>query len=219
MVSIKKVSLKCRLKNLIGWITTALKHSDQKPPVFALHPVQGLRIHIGCGDVNIQGWINIDARPASHVHIVTTDLSLDQFSSHTIDEIYLCHVLEHFSSSEVRVLFNCFFEKLKPGGMLRISVPSFDVLVEIYQQNSKNIDSIHSALMGGQDYEYNYHKTAFNESSLTRYLETAGFVRVSAWDAFKVFGDELRDWSAAKIRVANSLQKLSLNLQGSKPST
>ena len=51
---------------------------------------------------------------------------------------------------------------LKPDGILRLSVPDFDALVNIYEACGRDIDSIAAPLMGGQDFAENIHYSVFN---------------------------------------------------------
>ena len=94
-------------------------------------------IHLGCGDINLKGWINIDARNADHVHILTDKITLDQFGDNSIGVIYLSHVLEHFDFKEVETLLSTFYRKLKSRGILLIAVPDFSSISEIYSPQSQ----------------------------------------------------------------------------------
>jgi ubiquinone/menaquinone biosynthesis C-methylase UbiE len=90
-------------------------------------------LHIGCGQVNSPGYINIDARRFPHVHVVTKKItSLPLFPSDQADLIYMCHVLEHVTRMQVRAVLGEMRRILRPGGVLRISVPDFDRIIEIY---------------------------------------------------------------------------------------
>jgi len=58
-------------------------------------------VHIGCGQKNSPEFINVDAQPFEHVHIVTDDItSLADFETGTVDLVYMCHVLEHVESDD-----------------------------------------------------------------------------------------------------------------------
>ena len=84
-------------------------------------------LHIGCGDINARHFINIDARDKPHVHIVTKDLfKLDLIPSGFADLIYMSHVLEHVGHRSVVSVLKEMRRILKPGGVLRISVPDFE---------------------------------------------------------------------------------------------
>lgn len=52
-------------------------------------------VHIGCGEKDAPGFINVDARPLAHVQVVTDDItSLADFETGAVDLVYMCHVLE-----------------------------------------------------------------------------------------------------------------------------
>jgi len=163
------------------------------------YPVIKPRVHIGGGPINLEGWINIDARNASHVHINTDIIDLKDFADNSVGEIYLCHVLEHFSFEEVTSVLNVFYEKLQPGGLLRLSVPDFSLMAESYLKNKVPLKSLKYALMGGQDYQYNFHKSVYDFETLAQILAEAGFSNSEEYETIKDFGIELGDWSTGEI--------------------
>lgn len=56
-----------------------------------------MKLHIGCGEKNLIGWKHFDVRKIDeHIDYVGTADDLSQFSDNSIDEIYACHLLEHF---------------------------------------------------------------------------------------------------------------------------
>ena len=175
--------------------------------------VDGLRLHLGCGEINLQGWINIDGRDDKHIHLVSKDLNLKAFKDNSISEIYVCHVIEHFSYAEGHDLIKVFMKKLVKGGILRISVPDFDKLISIYNKNNKDFNSIKSSLMGGQNYKYNFHKSMYNKKSLKSLLEEHGFVNCVEWDPISDFGVSLGDFSDAKLKTKINMEPISLNIK------
>src|SRR4030042_962249 len=115
-------------------------------------------VHIGCGEKNAPGFINVDARPLARMHVVTDDItSLADFDSGTVDLVYMCHILEHIKRNDLQKVLSEMKRVLKVGGVLRISVPDFDKLIEVYNAAGKDIDSISRQLIGGQDHKYNIH--------------------------------------------------------------
>lgn len=170
------------------------------------------KVHIGCGNINLSGWINIDARHMPHVHIVSQDLKLDEFSDNSIGEIYLSHMLEHISFSEVNILLRKFHQKLASNGVLRVSVPSFESIIKIYISNGCDIETIKYALMGGQDYELNFHRSVFDRRSLSKLMISAGFAKIDEWKTEEVFGQDLGDWSNRTFFTADGEVMISLNL-------
>lgn len=168
-------------------------------------------IHIGCGDIKLNGWINIDARPSDHVHIITDKIDLNHFSDNSIGVIYLSHVLEHFDLAEVENLLNLFYKKLKSGGVLLIAVPDFQSIALKYIENN-NLSFYEKALVGGQDYEYNYHKSVFDFNLLKDKLLKAKFSEIYKYDTITEFGLDVGDFSTYKIQ--NTL--ISLNVKAYK---
>lgn len=197
-------------KRLLTFITNI-----KKPDViYATKISNGLKVHLGAGPVNIQGWINVDARGYDHTHLVAKDFGLAEFSDGSISEIYMCHVLEHFSFAEAESILRHFKRKLCVGGIIRISVPSFDQLVAVYLDGNNNLDLIKLALMGGQDYEFNFHKSIYNYLSLMELLEVCGYMDVKSWDTIADFGVDLGDWSNKSFPSSKGPLMISLNLKG-----
>lgn len=142
-----------------------------------------VRIHLGCGDQNHPGFINIDAEAYPHVHYIQDVRKLNNLPGNFADLIYASHVLEHVSFRETLDVLKEWKRVLKHGGTLRLSVPDFDILVQAYQSSGNDIGKIEEPLLGGQNYEYNFHKNAFNEKRLTKLLDSAGFRAIRKWDA------------------------------------
>lgn len=175
-----------------------------------------LKVHIGCGEIQLLGWVNIDARPLPHVHLVSERLDLDEFSDGSIGEIYLSHVLEHLSFEEVNKFLEKMHHKIAVGGVLRISVPDFESIVTIYLENDRSINSVKYALMGGQDYEFNFHKSVYNHKSLESLLLNAGFTDIENWNTEEAFGADIGDWSNKTFLTVGGEHQISLNLSGKK---
>ena len=120
-------------------------------------------LHIGCGDnVLPKPFINIDSRKKKGVlNLKAYPL---KFKDNSFDLVYASHILEHFNKVKVLKVLKEWVRVLKPGGVLRISVPSFDNLSLIYNID-KNIDNISGPLMGGQTYKDNFHYEIFNQKN------------------------------------------------------
>ena len=191
-------------------------HSERSKPIYSSVTCDGMKLHLGSGGINLQGWVNIDARMFDHTHLVTNTLDLKEFSENSISQIYMCHILEHFSFSDVHRVLAKLRTKLRQGGLLRISVPSFDSIVQIYNNNNFDIDLVKFAIMGGQEYEHNFHKSIFNKKSLTNLLDKHGFFNVEEWSTLEDFGVELGDWSSKALDGDKTNIPISLNLKAQK---
>lgn len=188
-------------------------------PVYPSTGDGGLKIHLGAGPINLQGWVNIDARQAPHIHLRSEGFALNEFADGAISEIYMCHVLEHFSFDEIGEILRNFHRKLKAGGVLRLSVPDFDRLVTVYYANGKNLELIKFALMGGQDYAHNFHKCVFNHAVLANLLAACGFAHVAEWNTLEEFGVHLGDWSETGFKTPKGEFPISLNMKAIKTQT
>jgi predicted SAM-dependent methyltransferase len=133
---------------------------------------------------------------------------LRAFANASADSIYACHVFEHFPVAQQATVLHRWFEILKPGGVLRLSVPDFDKLYTKYTESNRSIPVIQLLLMGGQDYPGNFHCAIFNQDHLSSVLECAGFVNIRNWHP-----KEEKDWPPDHSWSVD----LSINLVGEKP--
>lgn len=190
----------------VGLILAKTKRAIKRPS-FPVTEDGKLNLHLGCGKINHSQFVNIDALPASHIHYIRNLSDSMPFLTETVDLIYSCHCLEHFSHTEISQVLSEWFRVLKVGGILRISVPNFDYLVQVYQKNNYDVGMIMLPLMGAQNHQYNYHKIIFNKQSLTQLLEKTGFKKVQAWQPGSSELTTFSDWSSKPV---------SLNLEGIK---
>ena len=173
-------------------------------------------LHLGCGGIDKKGFINIDGLPFPHIHYIQSINNLSRFDDGSVDLIYASHCIEHFSYLRTKSVLSEWFRVLKKGGVLRLSIPDFDKLVEIYKKHNNNPDVIIPQLMGGQENKYNFHLTTFNSVNLTRYLEDVGFSSVNEWQPGS---DELTtfdDFSIYEKEVEGKFYKISLNIEAVK---
>lgn len=140
-----------------------------------------MKLHLGCGDKILDGYINIDIRENLNCDLVCDIKTLDTFDTNVADEIYACHVLEHFGRHEYMKILKRWYEVLKPGGTFKLAVPNFESVVHQYM-NGENLKTLWGLLYGGQTYELNYHFIIFDYSTLKNDLESIGFVDIDLWD-------------------------------------
>jgi len=186
-------------------------------PTLPRLPNGEVRLHLGCGKIDHPGFVNIDALARRHVHYVQEADRLGRFGDASVDLVYACHVLEHFSHLRVPEVLREWCRVLKPGGRLCLSVPDFDRIIHIYQDTGRNMDNILNALMGGQEYPYNYHRVAFTKEYLNGLLLAAGFRRVAEWTPDDGgIGHDVNDWSRRPLMVSGRPYPISLNLEAEK---
>ncbi|MBP5973268.1 methyltransferase domain-containing protein [Brasilonema sp. CT11] len=173
-------------------------------------------LHLGCGYINHPKFVNIDGLPAPHIHYIRPIDNLSCFKRDTVDLIYASHCLEHFPHAKVPEVLTEWFRVLKQGGILRLSVPDFDLLLDIYKDSGNDINTIITALMGGQDYKYNFHMIAFNKASLSALLKNAGFREVEEWLPGSSELTTFEDHSVCEFLVNGQKYPVSINIQAIK---
>lgn len=177
-----------------------------------------MKLHLGCGKRFIPNFVHIDAIDYPHVDHVATIDNLSFLADNSVDLIYNCHVLEHFKRRDVDRVLREWYRVLKPGGLLRISVPDFAKLCEIYQRFGQ-LDKVIGALFGRQDYLYNIHYNVFDFASLSAALEHAGYIKVRRYDWRETEHADIDDYSQAYVPhmdKENGIQ-VSLNVECDKP--
>jgi predicted SAM-dependent methyltransferase len=93
---------------------------------------QPIKLHIGSGDNYKDGWINIDLHPVTKKDLLHNLANGIPFPDNSVDFIYHEHFIEHLSYKDGFAFMNEAFRVLKPGGVMRISCPDLDFLVETY---------------------------------------------------------------------------------------
>ena len=173
-------------------------------------------IHLGCGDIASPEFINVDVRPAPHVHYVRDVRDLSIFPDNHADLVYASHLLEHIRHNALRKTLWEWRRVLKQGGVLRLSVPDFDKILHIYESSARDINSIHGPLMGSEDHKYNMHYSVFNYRYLADKLREVGFREVRQWDPYRVTNHNFKDWANSGIVWERKAFAVSLNLEAIK---
>ncbi len=145
-----------------------------------------LRLHLGCGEQYLQGYINIDFPAAEHqiqtkaVADLFSDVTSLLFPSELLDEIRLHHVFEHFSRVTALALLIRWSEWLKPGGKLVIETPDLEgsakILLSDLPWQVKTATVRH--LAGDQADTWAYHVDHWFPERFQRTLSRLGFADI-----------------------------------------
>jgi predicted SAM-dependent methyltransferase len=157
-----------------------------------------MKLHLGCGSRYIPGYVHIDVVDHPHVDHVSSIDNLSFLPDASVELIYNCHVLEHFKRREVERVLREWYRVLAPGGVLRISVPDFAALCEVYTR-SRNLGLVIGPIFGRQDYLYNIHYNLFDFDTLKNALELAGFCQVRRYDWRETEHAGVDDYSQAYL--------------------
>lgn len=176
-----------------------------------------MKLHVGCGNVILPGWTNLDIEKLPGVDIVDDITTLTKIPDNSCDIIYASHVLEHVGRNEFEDVIRIWNYKLKKNGILRIAVPDFEKVI-IWYQRTKHIIDIVGLVSGGQKTKYDYHKMIYDKKSLTEILLKMGFQDVREWDWRQTEHSKFDDYSQCYLPHMDKDNGLlmSLNLEANK---
>lgn len=143
-----------------------------------------IKINMGCGWRNFGSeWIHIDG--GDYDHLDYHDITKLQFDDDTVDIIYASHVLEYFDRDQVIPLLQEWHRVLKPNGILRIAVPDFFAMIDLYHTHQHIVlEDLLGPLYGKMDMgtETIYHKTTYDFDSLSKVLLSCNFKKITRYD-------------------------------------
>lgn len=145
-----------------------------------------MKLHLGCGDIYLDGWVNIDAESSSadFRHDLTNPLP---YPDNSVSFIYSEHMIEHLVVEDgVRLLVEC-HRLLHPGGVIRIATIDLDYLVFRFFWGWKQQDWIttfnythlqtRAEMLNLCFHEWG-HQYLYNKEELFRRFAEAGFVNL-----------------------------------------
>jgi predicted SAM-dependent methyltransferase len=96
-----------------------------------------LRVHLGCGNALLPGWINLDCyppTPVESVEMLTLDLRRGlPIADRSVTALFSEHFLEHLPFETVRsVILPEIKRVLEPGGKIRIGIPNGEYFIDQY---------------------------------------------------------------------------------------
>lgn len=181
-----------------------------------------LRLHLGCGENRLPGWINIDLLEFD----VEAQLDLREdwpFLNGTVSRIYSEHTLEHFEyPGEVRHFLSESMRVLKPGGVIEVGVPDTEWPLKAYGNDADQYWKLSKALWIPPETEcetqldvINYHfrlegehKYAWDLPTLTKELNKAGFAAIEKREFDPSFDSESRKYGTLYMRARKPISAL-----------
>jgi predicted SAM-dependent methyltransferase len=150
------------------------------------------KLHIGCGEALLEGWINIDVYPAPLSMNVLWGLP---FADGSVRYIFVSHLLEHlFFPRDVAPFLAEIHRVLAPQGIVRIVVPDIEQCIEAYinedrqffgsrretwpwwPENATRLEDFLAYAGAGAEpaYLFESHKYGYDFETLSRALSQAG---------------------------------------------
>lgn len=143
-----------------------------------------LKLHLGCGEKYLEGYINIDFPQSEHtVMTPKADIYKDirdlEYSENSIDEIRSHHLFEHFSRAEAIDLLLKWRKWLKPDGVLRIETPDFSRSVKFFiVGNFSEKMQLARHILGSQEAKWAYHLDYWDKQKFKFFLKKLGFYQL-----------------------------------------
>jgi len=164
--------------------------------------MNSILLNLGCGSKSIPGFTHIDLADYPHIDYKHDIKTLPMFKNNSVDLIYCCHALEYFDRQEAEEALKEWYRVLKKGGNLRLAVPDFKAITDVYQKYG---DLGHIGILGplyGRiklGNKFIYHKTVYDLTSLRRLLKSVGFKEVEKYDWHKTIHRNYDDFSRAYV--------------------
>jgi ubiquinone/menaquinone biosynthesis C-methylase UbiE len=147
----------------------------------------GIKVHLGCWHRVIPGFVHVDLCDMPHIDHKSSIDQLPFFTDDSVELIYCSHALEYFDREQARAVLKEWRRVLAPGGWLRLAVPDFDALIEVYRHTGE-LARVLGPLYGkmgittAEGSATLYHKTTYDERSLAALLLEVGFVEPQRWN-------------------------------------
>ena len=150
-----------------------------------------MKLHLGCGDIKLQGYVNIDIYEDSKVkpdRIFDISNPLD-YDDNSVGEIIAVHVIEHLPFPSVGAAVKSWYRVLKDGGVLVIECPDFDALIGRLSVNPNDFSSL-IGIFGEQDRLGQTHYWGWNKDRLEELVRSVGFRHVIFTEPLRYYPGE-----------------------------
>ncbi len=146
-----------------------------------------MKLHLGCWHRYIPGFVHIDLCDMDHIDYKSNIDDLSMFKDNSASLIYSSHSFEYFNREKAVEVLKEWARVLKKNGVLRLAVPDFDSLINVYHETGE-IEKILGPLYGQMEIQSSlgketlYHKTVYNFDSISRLLSENGFYNIKRYD-------------------------------------
>ncbi len=136
---------------------------------------QELKLHLGCGQKKIPGWINIDSVSHCQPDVVHDLAKVLPYEDQSVSEILAEGLLEHFDKYMRLIVFSEWARVLKIGGTIRLGVPDFKkILFRYFKFRFENfVDLIFGEnMLASEVYlgHFGNHKWGYSRESLANFV-------------------------------------------------
>jgi predicted SAM-dependent methyltransferase len=189
------------------------------------------RLHIGCGDNHLRGWLNTELTPRGD------EIYLDAtrpfpFANDTFALIYSEHMIEHIPYRDAVAMAGECFRVLRPGGTIRLVTPDMAFLrgllddrphplrsayFEFYKRHNRMTEPFTATHLVNHFVRAWGHQFIYDAETLLNLLRGAGFVDVTRADLNASSVPELQGLAKLDRMPDGFLAMESLTVEGRKP--
>ena len=214
-------------------IKRSILRTDEKIINNYMKKYDSLKLHIGCGDHILDGWLNSDLDPVSKKIFHLNATWSFPFKKDFFNYIFSEHMIEHITYSQGQHMLSECFRVLKPGGKIRLTTPDFDFLVNLYSTNKTEEQLLYIKWFTDNhipnppfykdSFVINYymklfgHQFIYDEQILHNSLEQAGFINITRYFVGESGDEELKGLENEGRQPPGCLRLESLVLEGTKP--
>lgn len=138
-----------------------------------------LKLHLGCGEVIKEGYVNVDIRDLPGIDLVAdVTLPLPGINPSTVSRIEAYDVLEHFPQHQTLEVLKLWVSYLATKGTIVIRVPDIELIARKIVSGELPVYTAQWLIYGGQTNEYDYHKAGFSGGLLEGLLIGAGCKKI-----------------------------------------
>lgn len=173
------------LKRMLQRIHEKVRLPDDSLSAFLnLSPPTGPRLHLGCGENYLEGYVNIDLPLSEHTVMrdvrpdVYADLREIHFRTDSIALVRSHHVFEHFDRPTALVMLIKWYRWLTEGGVVVIETPDFGraatrVLSDVSSLGEKLVSLRH--IFGSHEASWAFHLDGWFKGKFMFFLERLGY--------------------------------------------
>jgi len=205
-----------KVRSLVSWLLRNRAFQSSKPRLESRQYLQ-----IGCGPQIASGFVNLDYRWVPGVDVVW-DLNRSlPFPPNRFQGIFTEHCMEHFNEGNLRSVLLEMYRVLRPGGRVRIVVPSLEIHARRYLDTRSDSDAgpairLNQAFYSGHDnmglsrWTHDGHHFMHDFATLANQLQYVGFDEIAAasfnggGDPFLLIDRADRAWESLYVEGVKS---------------
>jgi predicted SAM-dependent methyltransferase len=192
------------------------------------------KLHIGCGENVLDGWLNCDLTPKAESVVRLDATKPFPFEDGQFDYAFSEHFIEHIDYPQGLSMLREIRRVLKPGGRARITTPNMAFLIDLYRKDKSDqqlryIDWATKSFIKYAPVERDVfvinnfftcdwgHRFIYDLESLTQLMQSAGFVNIRSFELNASDDEDLRGLENESRMPAGFLRLESITVEGERP--